>query len=211
MKRLSVIFFLLLCTVAKTAARSVTIVETAAQAPRQLHQSPTIQWPPGVQYIDTDIVDGQEVMFVHLKAVVKYSTQAAQRRHDRLVVNVKKVYPIAREAEQIFRTMETEMSAMPRAKQRAFVAAKEREVQKKYTPVLRQMTFSQGKILIKLIDRQTSMTSFEILRDMRGRLSASLWQGVAKLFDADLKASYDAVGEDRQIEEIIRMIEQGLL
>lgn len=187
---------------------ATTNVTASAQNPRP--EQLARRWPEGVRYIDSSRLEtGQIVTFIHLKGGVKYATAAAQRRHDRLVRNVLKVWPIAVDAENIFRDMEKQMADMPRAKQRAFVAEKEREVKKKYTPVLREMTFSQGKILIKLIDRQTSMTSYEILREMRGRFSASLWQGVAKLFEADLNASYDAEGEDRQIEEIITRIEQG--
>jgi hypothetical protein len=156
--------------------------------------------------------DGEQVVYVKLKPIYKFADRAKQRRHDRTVRNVMKVYPFALEAEQVFEEMETAMAKMPRESQRrAYVASREREIQKKYTPVLREMTFSQGKILLKLIDRQTSRTSYDILLEMRGRLRASIWQGVAKLFNADLNATYDAAGEDREIEEIITLIERGEL
>ena len=87
----------------------------------------------------------------------------------------------------------------------------EKELIKEYTPVLKNMTFSQGKILIKLIDRQTDMTTYDIVKELRGGLSAGIWQGVAKLFDANLKQSYDAEGEDKIIEQIITMYEAGLI
>lgn len=168
--------------------------------------------PPGVASFGTAIVDNEEITVINLRGVVKYSKPAAQRRHDRLTNNVRKVYPIAREAEAMFRKMDADLGEMPsNAKRRAYINKMEQEIQKKYTPVLRQMTFSQGKILIKLIDRQTDMTSYDILLEMRGRFRASMWQGVAKLFDANLDASYDAAGEDREIEEIIEMIDKGLI
>jgi hypothetical protein len=168
--------------------------------------------PRGVASIRTEIVDGEPIMVITTKNVVKFARRSRQREYDRLVRYVKKVYPIALEAEKMFGDMEAEMANMPKASQRRqYVAGREREIQKKYTPVLREMTFTQGKILLKLIDRQTSHTSYEILLDMRGRLRASIWQGVAKLFDADLNARYNAAGEDRDIEEIISLIERGEL
>lgn len=162
--------------------------------------------------IKAEEVDGVMITSIHLKPVIKFATATARRRFDRLARNVIKVYPIALEAQQMFNDIETELEKMPKNSQRrAYVAQKEREIQKKYTPVLREMTFSQGKILIKLIDRQTSHTSYDILLELRGKFRASIWQGVAKLFDADLNAAYDASGEDREVEEIIEMIERGEL
>ncbi len=168
--------------------------------------------PPGVASVRVEDYNGEPITVLRLKTIYKFADKAKQRQHDRLVRYVKKVYPIALEAERMFNEMEAEMAKMPKAsQQRSYVAKKEREIQKKYTPVLRDMTFSQGKILIKLIDRQTSHTTYDILLDMRGRFRASIWQGVAKLFDADLNASYDATGEDREVEEIIELIERGEL
>ncbi len=168
--------------------------------------------PRGVASIGSDILDGEPIMVINLKPAFKFASRAKQRQFDRLVRYVKKVYPVALEAERIFDEMEAEMNKMDKASQRrSYVARKEREIQKKYTPVLREMTFTQGKILLKLIDRQTSHTSYDILLEMRGRFRASIWQGVAKLFDADLNARYDASGEDREIEQIIELIERGEL
>ena len=168
--------------------------------------------PPGVASIKVETIDGEPVSVVRLKTIFKFASPARQRRYDRLARNVAKVYPIALEAERMFEEMEVELAKMPKASQRRdYIARREREIQKKYTPMLREMTFSQGKILIKLIDRQTSRTSYDILLEMRGRFRASIWQGVAKLFDADLNASYDASGEDSDVEEIISLIERGQL
>ncbi len=72
-------------------------------------------------------------------------------------------------------------------------------------------SMSELKAMQQRIDRQTSHTSYDILLEMRGRFRASIWQGVAKLFNADLNAAYDADDEDREIEEIIELIESGQL
>ena len=71
------------------------------------------------------------------------------------------------------------------------------------------MTISEGRILIKLIDRETGRTSYSIIRDFRGEFSAFFWQTIAKIFRNDLKSEYDPFGEDRLIEEVVRLIEEG--
>jgi hypothetical protein len=73
------------------------------------------------------------------------------------------------------------------------------------------MSISQGHILIKLIDRQTGSTSYALLKEFRGGLSARFWQTIARIFGSNLKEQYDAEGEDRMIEKIIRMYESGQL
>ena len=84
-------------------------------------------------------------------------------------------------------------------------------MKRKYEPIVRKMTYSQGKILIKLIDRETNITSFELIRLYRGDLAAYFWQGVAKLFNANLKEEYDGKDKDKIIERIITLVEAGQL
>jgi len=73
------------------------------------------------------------------------------------------------------------------------------------------MTFSEGRILIKLVDRQTGKTSYELVQQLRGNLSAVLWQSVARVFSTSLKYEYDKDGDDKWIEEIVARIENGTL
>ncbi len=73
------------------------------------------------------------------------------------------------------------------------------------------MTFSQGKILIKLIDRETGMTSYEIIDRMKGAFNAGFWQAVARLFGSNLKTKFDPEGEDRILNQVVLMIEYGMI
>ena len=73
------------------------------------------------------------------------------------------------------------------------------------------MTFSQGKLLIKLIDRETEHTSYDLVKELRGGFRAFFWQSVARLFGANLKDTYDKDGEDQIVEELIQLYEAGLL
>jgi hypothetical protein len=76
---------------------------------------------------------------------------------------------------------------------------------------MRKLTFTQGKILIKLIDRETENTSYDLIRQYRGKFSAAFWQGIARIFGANLKSDYDPTGEDYLIEQIINDLEAGRL
>lgn len=87
----------------------------------------------------------------------------------------------------------------------------EKDIVKEYEPNIRKMTYNQGKILIKLIDRECNLSSYELIKAYRGSFTAGFWQGVAKLFRADLKSEYDGNYKDLMIERIIIRIEQGQL
>ena len=87
----------------------------------------------------------------------------------------------------------------------------EKELVKRYTPVLERMTRSQGLVLIKLIDREVNRTAFQLLEDYRSKFSARFWNTIGRLFKANLKAGYDPEGEDALIEQIIILYEAGLL
>jgi hypothetical protein len=85
----------------------------------------------------------------------------------------------------------------------------EQELEDKFGEDIKAMTYSQGKILIKLIYRETGSSSFDIVKELRGRFSAFVWQTLARIFGYDLKTKYDPGGEDQNIEKIVQMIEAG--
>jgi hypothetical protein len=87
----------------------------------------------------------------------------------------------------------------------------EKDVFAQYEGDMRQMTITQGRLLIKLIDRETQNTSYSLIKDYRGKFSAALWQGIARIFGTNLKEEFDAYGEDAVIEQIIREIDAGRL
>jgi hypothetical protein len=134
------------------------------------------------------------------------------RKHARLVYNVRRVYPYAilvrNELGRVDRLLET----MPNEKdQRNFLQQYEKEIFNSYEDDMKKLTFSQGKILIKLIDRETQNTSFDLIRQYRGKFSATFWQSIARIFGTDLKSDYDPQGEDYLIEQVVREIEAGRL
>ncbi len=149
---------------------------------------------------------------VELIPIVVLPRRIDTRRYARLIANLKKVYPIAKEANRMLIEIERTLPTLPtKREQDRYVKQMERELKEKYTPILKKMTFSQGKILIKLIDRETTETSYELVRELRGGFSAFMWQGVARLFGANLKDEYDVTGEDQMIELLIMLYESGQL
>ena len=155
---------------------------------------------------------GESILTVELKPVTVFARKADMRRYERLIRNIKKVYPIARYANERMLQLEAELAQIPTKREREqHVKAVEKELIKTYTPILKRMSISQGRILIKLIDRQTGSTSYALLKEFRGSISAAFWQTIARIFGSNLKDHYDAQGEDRIIEMIIKMYEAGEL
>ncbi|TSA24403.1 MAG: DUF4294 domain-containing protein [Bacteroidetes bacterium] len=161
------------------------------------------------------IIDGDTVPFVEVKSIYVYppyefKSNRQRVRYSRLVYNIQKVYPYAKLAGENLEAFRKVMDTIATDKERRQYARQaEQELEDRFGDEIRDLTFSQGKILIKLIYRQTGNSSFEIVRELRGKFSAFIWQTLASLFGYDLKTGYDPEGEDRQIEEIILLINQG--
>jgi hypothetical protein len=94
---------------------------------------------------------------------------------------------------------------------RKYIKNVEKEVLNEYEGEISEMTVTQGRLLIKLIDRETQNTSYDLIRQYRGGLTAAFWQGIARLFGTNLKEEYDPFGDDTIIEYIVRDIEAGVL
>jgi len=167
--------------------------------------------------LKTATYDGQTYPLVELNEITVYGKMPRgvkfnYRRHARLVYNVRRVYPYAlvvrNEVGRVNRLLET----MPNKRdQNNFLQQYEKDIFKEYEDDMKKLTFSQGKILIKLIERETQNTSFDLIRQYRGKFSATFWQSIARIFGADLKADYDPAGEDYLIEQVIIEIEAGRL
>lgn len=132
------------------------------------------------------------------------------RSHTKLVRNVKKVYPYAKLAGILLKEYEVILSEAETDRERKkIIKQAEEELKAEFGDDLRDMTFSQGKILIKLVDRETGETSYDLVKELRGGFSAFFYQTFARIFGYNLKTNYDPEGEDRKIEHIVQMIETG--
>jgi hypothetical protein len=158
-------------------------------------------------------VDGKDsLQVIDALPIYVFKRPADLRKYQKLIYNLKKVYPIAKQAQFLLAQTEANLDKLPNDKaRRKYMKEFEDELKRVYTPVLKNMTFSQGKLLIKLIDRQTEKTSYALVKELRGSFTAFFWQGVARIFGANLKDTYDKKGEDQVIEQLILYYEAGLL
>lgn len=135
-----------------------------------------------------------------------------ERQYNRYVEKVRKVYPYARLAGEMLQEYEPKYLALEDDRERRRMMKNlEQQLLDEYKDDLKRMTISEGRILLKLIDRETSKTSYTLIKDFRGGVPAVFWQGIARLFGSDLKAEYDPEGEDKVLEQIVTMIEIGYL
>ena len=156
--------------------------------------------------------DGDTISVVPIKPVFVFSKKADLRRYRKLVEAVKKVYPVAQAAKAQMVQMEAELLRLETKKeQKQYIKGIAAAIKKEYTPVLKHMTRTQGRVLLKLIDRETKYTAYEILREFRGGFVAGFWQSVSRIFGQNLKSEYDREGDDKVLEQIVLYYEAGLL
>ncbi|MCL1974318.1 MAG: DUF4294 domain-containing protein [Bacteroidetes bacterium] len=129
----------------------------------------------------------------------------------RMVYNFNKAYPYALLAAQKVFEADSLIAARARNNREREKLIKEFEKQlfKEFEKPLRNLTFSQGRMLLKLIDREVGQNSYYIIKGYKGGVTAGFWQGIAKLFGADLKKPYDKYGEDKPLEELVLMYQEG--
>lgn len=162
---------------------------------------------------DVDPMTGDTTYTIQLSNIIAYRSIGSIKRERRLIRRVKKVYPYAVEAGRLLEELNDTLAVVTSEKERGRITkALEDQIVETYTPVLENMTFSEGKILIRLIERETGYTAFELVQEFRGKFSAKFWNMIARIFSANLKQSYNPTqGEDKLIEQIIILIEAGLL
>lgn len=160
-------------------------------------------------------VDGKDTMpYVTLRTciIIGYRpnmSKQEQRRYDKLWRNILKVYPYARMAAQKLEEYDKLLAQIPDTKeQKRLMKQAEKDLRREFSKEIENLTFSQGIILLKLVDRETSKTTYQIVDELRGSFRAFFYQAIAKLFKYDLKADYDPHGKDREIEKIVRIIEE---
>ena len=155
---------------------------------------------------------GDTIPLVHILPIRKYARKPDMRRYARMIRMVKKVYPLAKQARIEMDAMEREMLSIKDPKlQKAYSKEAQKRLIKLYKPVILKMTISEGKILLKLIDRETEYTAFDIIKDFRGGFVAGFWQAMAKLFGNNLKLDYQPDGRDQILEQIVVYYEMGWL
>ncbi|MES2838049.1 MAG: DUF4294 domain-containing protein [Bacteroidota bacterium] len=162
------------------------------------------------------VVDGDTLPMVYLKTYVVasnlvFKNQKEKSAYTSLVRKVKKAYPYAKLASTKLKLYNKLLEGQPEAVKKALMKKVEDELKAELEDDLKDFTLSEGKILLKLIDRETGNTSYELVKELRGAVSAVFWQSLSRLFGANLKSDFDPINnkEDRRIDDIVVLIERG--
>ena len=163
------------------------------------------------------IYDGDTIPVVNLRDVyifdrTRFKSKRREKEFWRKVRDVQKTLPLAREIRGIIIETYEYLQTLPDDKARTqHMKRVEKDLMESYTPRMKQLTLRQGKLLIKLVDRECNQTGYDLITVFRGKFRAHFYQAFAALFGASLKNGYDPEGEDAETEEIIFMVENGWL
>lgn len=216
--------FVILLMMVSVPAFSQLVVRPGRGLKAQKPVTPTIAAPAptSVEEMQRSVVyariEGNDtILIVYLPEVDidlmnRYYEITETRQGRRLVSNVRKVYPYAKLASDKLQEYDTILAhANNDAERRRLMKQAEQEITDRYTEELEHLTFTQGAILIRLIDRETGSTSYKLVQELRGKVRAFFYQGFARLWGYNLKTEFDPKNdpEDEQIDVIATLLERG--
>lgn len=163
-----------------------------------------LQGRDSIQYVELNNI------YIYPKPVFKNEKQ--RMAYNRLVYNIKKVLPIAKEVNKIIVETYEYLETLPNKKAKdAHMKLVEKSIRKEYTPRMKKLTYSQGKLLIKLVYRECNSSSYNLVQAFLGPVKAGFYQAFAWAFGASLKKDYDPNGVDRLTERVVLQVEAGQL
>jgi hypothetical protein len=171
----------------------------------------------GFWVLPATVIDGDTIPNVLIPQIVvfptrKFASKRDYRQYHRLVRNLKIVYPYAQIAKLKISEMDVHYRTLKTDRERkAYTKQVEQELRAEFEDQLVKLTITQGRLLIKLIDREVGRTSYEVIKDLRGGVSAVFWQTLARIFGSNLKTEFQTSGEDKLLNELIILYEHGLL
>lgn len=158
---------------------------------------------------DTTYLDKLPAIYIFGRG--KHMSEKSWRDYYKLVWRFARVYPYAQASGHLVRQVDSTLNAEHYGfiRKERYISAIQKQLFKDFEKPMRDMTISQGALLLKLINRETGITPYEIIKNYKSGVAAGFWQGVAKLFDNSLKAQYDPEGADRQLEELVQIWQRG--
>lgn len=164
-------------------------------------------------YLSYRVENGDTVYFDTLDPIwiFGHKQQKDWKKYYRTVWYFARVYPYALASGDLLHAVDSTLEAghYGRMKRDRFISKVQTELFKSLEGTVRNMSINQGAVLLKLIDRETGLSSYEIIKEYKSGVAAGFWQGIASLFDNNLKAQYDPDGADRELEELVQMWEAG--
>lgn len=173
--------------------------------------------PAGGARLVAMITDGDTILLAYLRDLYvfpkpRFQNKKQEQFYWRTVRDVKKTLPYAKLVASELSIVNAKLAQLPNDKERKkFINQFEKEVFKSHEADLKKLTVNQGRMLLKLIDRECDRTSYDLIKNYRGSISAVFWQGVARLFGSNLKSQYQSDGEDKLVERVILLVESGQL
>ena len=191
---------------------SATAYAQSPQKPRALHEKPKKVHLTSMTIYQRDTIPYVKLPTVYIFKPLVFKNRRERMRYNKLVRDVKKVLPLANEVNRaIIETYEYLMTLPDDKARQRHLKAVEKGIKEQYTPRMKKLTFSQGKLLIKLVDRQTNSTGYELVKAFLGPFRAGFYQAFAALFGASLKKEYDPTGEDAMTERVILLVQSGAI
>lgn len=164
----------------------------------------------GKALVDNDSIQYVELNPLYVYPKLTFKDEKQRQAYNRLVANIKKVLPIAKEVNSIIVETYEYLQTLPDKKSKdEHMKRVEKGIRKEYTPRMKKLTYSQGKLLIKLVYRECNSSSYQLIQAFLGPIRAGFYQAFASLFGASLTKKYDPEGVDRYTERIVRQVEAG--
>ncbi len=162
------------------------------------------------EIINNDTVPVIDLYTVNVYTDYIYKNKRQYEQWTRIKQNVKKVYPYAILAAAKLKEYDRILEKMPNERmKKAYIRVCEKDLKNEFEDELKDLSINQGRVLMKLIDRETGKTTYEIVKEMRGGFEAIMWQAVARIFGNNMKSEYDASSEDIMIERAVKLVESG--
>ena len=164
----------------------------------------------GKALVDNDSIQYAELNTLYVYPKLTFKDERQRQAYNRLVANIKKVLPIAKEVNSIIVETYEYLQTLPDKKSKdEHMKRVEKGIRKEYTPRMKKLTYSQGKLLIKLVYRECNSSSYQLIQAFLGPIRAGFYQAFASLFGASLTKKYDPEGVDKYTERIVRQVEAG--
>ncbi len=161
-----------------------------------------------IHVLKGDTLPAGFLQYVYVDAPMPPAMRKRYEKWTRLRNAVYVTYPYARKAGVIINDINHKLATMPGSQRKAYIRSREEELKKEFTAPLTKLSVYQGRVLMKLINRQTGNNCYELIKEYRGGFQARFWQTVAFFFGSSLKQPYDAANEDREIEAIVVEVEK---
>lgn len=189
------------------AALLCLVTDLAAQDPQQDNSVVTRAVVEGADTIP--IIELPEVLVYERR---DFEYLYLKRRYRRMIRNIKKAYPYAQIAGVKLKELDDHLATLDSEKeQKAYINQAEKEIMDQFEKQVKRLTVTQGIILVKLIDRETGRTSYQVIKELKGGFTAFFWQGIARIFGNNLKTEYDPENQDKVMEDIVLGIEAGFI